>query len=161
MDVFTSYELDKRSLGKEKAKAKNKKYTRKAITAYIVTNVVTSALQTLFDAFRDYDEDEKDEEYWKKLMISNFLSNTSIINKLPYLNAFGSIISGFTPSRTDVDWMNDSVKAVKAIYKCFAEGESAEPAVRYTLKALSDASGVAGYNVYRDVYALFELFNGD
>ena len=161
MDVFTSYELDKRSLGKEKAKAKNKKYIRKAITAYIVTNVVTSALQTLFDAFRDYDEDEKDEEYWKKLMISNFLSNTSIINKLPYLNAFSSIASGFTPSRTDVDWMNDSVKAVKAIYKCFAEGKSVEPAIRYTLKTLSDASGVAGYNLYRDVYALYELIDGD
>lgn len=161
MDVFTSYELDKRSLGKEKAKAKNKKYIRKAITAYIVTNVVTSALQTLFDAFRDYDEDEKDEEYLTKLMLENFLSNSSIINKIPYLNAFSSIISGFTPSRTDVDWMNDSVKAVKAIYKCFAEGKSVEPAIKYTLKTLSDASGIAGYNLYRDIYALYELFNGD
>jgi hypothetical protein len=161
MDVFTSYELDKRSLGKEKAKAKNKKYIRKAITAYIVTNVVTSALQTLFDAFRDYDEDEKDEEYLTKLMLENFLSNSSIINKIPYLNAFSSIISGFTPSRTDVDWMNDSVKAVKAIYKCFAEGKSVEPAIRYTLKTLSDASGIAGYNLYRDIYALYELIDGD
>ena len=159
MDVFISYELDKRSIGKEKAKAKNKTYQRKALTAFIVTNVVTSALQTLFDAFRDYDEDEKEEEYWMKLMLGNFASNISILNKIPYINLLISTIQGFTPSRIDTDWMSNSIKAGKAMYKLFTGEGSTEKTIKYLLKALSDISGIAAYNVYRDIYALYELFN--
>jgi hypothetical protein len=158
-DVFTSYVLDKRSMGKEKAKEKNKKYMRKAITAFIVTNVVTSALQTLFDAFRDYDEDDKDEEYWRKLMLGNFASNVSLLNKIPYINLMVSVIQGFTPSRTDTDWMTNTMRAFKEIYKLFNGEGSSEKALRNTLKALSDSTGIAAYNVYRDIYALIELFN--
>jgi hypothetical protein len=54
--------------------------------------------------------------------------------------------------------MNDSVKAVRAIYKCFTEGGETEKAMRYTLKTLSDSTGIAAYNVYRDIYALYKLF---
>ena len=161
MDVFTSYELDKRSMGKEKAKEKNKKYIRKAVTAYIVTNIVTSALQSVFDAFRDYDEDEKDEEYWLKLMLTNFLSNSSVLGKTPLGNIVMSTLQGFTPSRMDVDWLNSATKTGKEVYKLFTGEGSTEKAVRNALKTLSDSTGIAAYNLYRDIYALYKLFADD
>jgi hypothetical protein len=159
MDVFVSYELDKRSMGKEKAKEKNRVYRRKAITALIVTNAVTATLQTLFDAFRDYDEDDKDEEYWAKLMLTNFFSNSSVLAKTPYGNIFMSVLQGFTPSRMDVDWLNSGIKMSKEMYKLFTGEGSTEKAIKNALKLLSDTSGIAAYNVYRDIYAFYELFN--
>jgi hypothetical protein len=159
MDVFVGYELDKRSMGKKAAKEKNRKYRRKAITAFIATNVVTTILQSVFDAFRDYDEEDKDEEYWTKLMLTNFLSNTSVLNKLPYISNISSILQGFTPSRVDTDWMVSAVKAGKEMYKLFTGEGSTEKAIKNALKVLSDSTGIAAYNVYRDIQAMYELFD--
>ena len=161
MDAFTSYELDKRSVGKEKAKEKNKKYIRKVMTAYIITNVVTATLQSLFDAFRDYDEDEKDEEYWMKLMLTNFASNSSVLGKTPLGNIVLSVVQGFTPARMDVDWLNSFVKTGKQVYKLFTGEGNSEKAVRNALKTLSDSTGIAVYNVYRDIFALYKMFADD
>ena len=157
-DLFVSYKLDSRRMGKEAAKQKNAKYIRKAIVAYAVTNIVTTAISTMFDAFRDYDEDDKDEEYILKLMLENFASNSSFINKIPYINLFVSIISGFSASRVETDWMESTTKGVKEIYKLLTGEGSGEKAFKHILKALSDASGIAAYNLYRDIMALYKLF---
>jgi hypothetical protein len=159
MDVFVGYELDKRSMGKKAAKDKNRKYQRKAITAFVATNVVTTILQSVFDAFRDYDEEDKDEEYWTKLMLTNFLSNTSVLNKLPYISNISSILQGFTPSRVDTDWMVSAVKAGREMYKLFTGEGSTEKAIKNALKVLSDSTGIAAYNVYRDIQSMYELFD--
>ena len=158
-DLFVSYKLDSRRMGKEAAKQKHGKYIRKGITAYVVTNVVTTVIASMFDAFRDYDEEDKDEEYITKLMLENFATNTSFINKIPYINLFVSIISGFSPSRVETDWMESASKGVKELYKLMTGEGSGEKAFKYLLKALSDSTGIAGYNLYRDVRAFIELFN--
>ena len=158
-DLFVSYKLDSRRMGKEVAKQKHGKYMRKAITAYVVTNVVTSMLATMFDAFRDYDEEEKDEAYLLRLMLENLATNSSFINKIPYINQFTSIISGFTPSRVETDWMKNASDAIKEIFKLLVGEGSGEKAFEKTLRALSDGTGIAGYNLYRDVRAFIELFN--
>ena len=149
--ITVAYGTNDWSMGKKEAWHKNKKYVRKAITAFVVTSLVTTALQSVFDAFRDYDEDDKDEEYWAKLLMENFLLNMSFLNKIPYLNNIFSIISGFTPSRVDTDWMGNSVKGIKEIGKLFAGEGSSHKAIVYILKTLSDMSGIAGYNLYRDL----------
>ena len=158
-DLYVSYKLDTRRMGKEAAKTKHQKYIRKAITAYVMTNVVTTMLATAFDAFRDYDEEDKDEEYIAKLMIENFATNTSFINKIPYVNLLISIASGFSASRVETDWMESAVKGTKEIFKLLAGEGSREKAFKYLLKALSDATGIAGYNLYRDAMALYNLFD--
>ena len=157
-DLFVSYKLDSRRMGKEAAKQKNGKYIRKAITAYVVTNIVTSALATMFDAFRDYDEEDKDEEYITKLFLENFATNTSVINKIPYINLFVSIISGFSASRVETDWMEATTKSIKELYKVITGEGSGEKAFKYMLKALSDGTGISVYNLYRDAMALYKLF---
>jgi hypothetical protein len=158
-DLFVSYKLDSRRMGKEAAKRKHGKYMRKAITAYVVTNVVTTMLATLFDAFRDYGEEDKDEKYIAKLMLENFATNTSFINKIPYVNLFVSILSGFSASRVETDWMESATKGTKEIFKLVSGEGSGEKAFKYMLKSLSDATGIAGYNIYRDIRAFLELFD--
>ncbi len=158
-DLYVSYKLDARRMGKEAAKEKHQKYIRKAITAYVVTNVVTTLLASAFDAFRDYDEDDKDEEYITKLLLENFATNTSFINKIPYANLLISIVSGYSASRVETDWMESAVKGVKELVKYIAGEGSGEKAFKHLLKALSDSTGIAGYNLYRDVKAFLELLD--
>ena len=158
MDVFVEQALDARSMGKKEAWKKNGKYVRKVVTAFVITNVVTSALQSVFDAFRDHYEDDKDEKYWAKLMLENFILNTSFLNKIPYFNTIISVLSGFSASRFDTDWASDASKMIKELSKLSDGKGSVEKAIRYALKAFSDTSGIAAYNVYRDIYALYELF---
>lgn len=157
-DLYVSYKLDSRRMGKQAAKEKNQKYIRKAITAYVVTNVVTTLLASAFDAFRDYDEDDKDEEYITKLLLENFATNTSFINKIPYVNLLISIISGFSASRVETDWMESAVKGIKELVKYIAGEGSGEKAFKHLLKAASDATGIAGYNLYREAMALYNFF---
>jgi hypothetical protein len=157
-DLYVSCKLDERRMGKKAAREKNQKYIRKAITAYVITNVVTTLIASVFDAFRDYDEEDKDEEYIAKLMLENFALNSSFINKIPYVNLIISIAQGFSASRVETDWMESTVKGIKEIFKLFSGEGSGEKAFKHLLKALSDATGIAGYNIYRDVMALYKLF---
>ena len=160
-DILVSTHLEARETNWKNAVRKNGKYIRKAITAYVVTNIVTSALQSVFDAFRDYDEDDKDEKYWAKLMLENFAVNSSVFAKIPYINLFVSALQGFTASRADTEWMNSTIKAGKEIYKLMSGSGDPEKLLRYMLKAGSDVTGVAAYNVYRDVVAFYMFLTGN
>jgi hypothetical protein len=181
-DVFVTNKLDKRAYGKEYSFNKNKKRTRKAITAYAVTGLVTAALQTMFDAFRDYDEEDKDEKYILMSLLSNFLSNVSFAEKIPYINfisdatteGFASIydivtgakkgdkiskyFTAFEASRMETSWITSYVSALKELAKLTTEDGDWEKVLKNILKALSDSTGVAAYNIYRDVMAFIEMF---
>ena len=156
-DIFVSYKLDKRGMGKEAARTKNRKYMRKAITSFVVSNAVSALIMSMYDAFRDYDEDDKDEKYIATLMIENFASNVSFINKIPYLNLMISALQGFTNSRIETDWMQSTTKALNQIIRLIEGEGDVEKLLNYSLKAVSDASGVAFYNILRDAKALYEL----
>ena len=160
-DIFVSTQLEARETNLKEAMRKNGKYVRKAITAYVMTNIVTTVLQSLFDAFRDYDEDDKDEKYWAKLMLENFAVNSSMFAKIPYINLFVSTLQGFTASRADTDWMNSTVKTGKEIYKLMTGSGDPEKLLKYLLKAGSDVTGIAAYNVYRDIMAFYMFLAGN
>ena len=161
-DIFVSTSLEARETNLKTAMQKNGKYIRKAITAYVVTNIVTTILQSVFDAFRDYDEDEKDEGYWTRLMLENFAVNSSMFAKIPYINLAVSAIQGFSASRADADWMNNTVKAGKEIVKLMSGDGDPIKLLNYVLKSGSDVTGIAAYNIYRDILALYmNLFGED
>ena len=149
-DAFISYELDKRSIGKKAASKKNGKYIRKTIIAYTVTAMATSLLGGAFDALRDDDEEEKDAAYYAMLFGGNFLLDLSIINKLPYFNMFYSVIQGFTPGRTDADWMTELSKAVTY----FLNGKNSKALIQMA-KFVSDATGIPIYNLLREVMTVY------
>lgn len=160
-DMFVTLKLDVRSMGKKAAWEKNKKYIRKGITAFVATGVANAVLNSLFSAFYDYDEDDKDEEYWLKLMLGNLQSELHLYNKIPYINAISSAVAGFSSSRMDTKWLEDSTKAIKELLKLMAGEGSGEKFAKYALKGGSEASGIGIYNLLRDIEAFYELFNGD
>ena len=154
-DAYMQYRLDARRLGKGESIKKNGKRIARILTAYTMTNAVASLVESAFDALRDDEEEEMDVATFMKYYISNFANDMSITAKIPYIKELHSAIQGFSSSRTDTQWMEETTKAITAWYKFVSEGKGKpKTIIRYSLKAISDLSGLPFYNAYRDTMAV-------
>jgi hypothetical protein len=161
MDTAMQYSLDKKAYGKEEARKKNGKKIRKVIAAYVITNAVAALVESGFDAFREDDEEEEmNIEEFMKIYLKNFAMDLSIGNKLPYVKELYSLMQGYSSSRMDTQWMEYLSSAVTTWGKILSgEGEGkGDKAIKDILKLLSNISGYAFYNIYRDFMAtLYKL----
>ncbi len=154
MDCVITTSLDKRKNGKGALK-RNFKRNSRVFMAYIITNMVAALIESCFDAFRNEDEEEDDLVEFTKHYLTNFASDMSIIGKIPYLKEIPSLLQGYSPSRTDTQWMESFVYAGEAWAKIFTgEGEGkGVKVVEHSLRAFSNVSGLAFFNAYRDLMA--------
>ena len=154
-DAYIELSLDTRRMGKNEAWKKNGKKIARVLTAYTMTNALAALVESAFDAFRDDDDEEMDMATFMKLYLGNFASDMSITAKIPYIKEVHSAIKGFTSSRSDTQWMEEMTKSIRTWYKIFAEGKGKPAtAIKYSIKTISDLSGLAFYNLYRDAMAL-------
>lgn len=151
MDMAIQFSLDKKTIGKKEAWEKNSKKIRKVITSYVVTNAVAALVESAFDAYRDNDDEEDNIEEFFKAYFKNFFFDNSIGNKIPYVKEIYSALQGYSSSRMDTQWM-------EYLYSIF-NTKSGDKRVKYGLRLLSNISGFAFYNIYRDVLAT--LYNLD
>ena len=161
LDAFTTYNRDKKTLGKKEARKKNGKKIRKVITAYAITNMVAALVETAFDAFRDEDNEEMEASDFVKLYFKNFLLDMSIGNKLPYIKELYSILQGYSSSRMDTQWMVSLVNSWDYIKKIGEGDPDWDKTIKQILKLTSQLTGVSVYNPYRDGKALIDLFLED
>ena len=164
-DAYMEYSLDSRRMGKKEALKKNGKRIARILFAYTMTNALAALVESGFDALRDDDDEEMDMLAFMKYYLSNFAYDMSITAKIPYVKELHSIIQGFGSSRTDTQWMEETTKAIKTWYKV-ATTDKGKPstAIKYSIKAFSDFSGLPIYNVYRDTMATlnkFDLFSAE
>lgn len=156
MDCVITTNLDKRENGKGAFK-RNFKRNSRVFIAYVTTNMLAALVESCFDVFRDDEEDEDEETLveFTRHYLTNFTSDMSIIGKIPYLKELPSLLQGYSPSRTDTQWMESLVYAGEAWKKIFTgEGEGkGVKAVEHSLRAFSNVSGLAFFNVYRDLMA--------
>ena len=152
-DAYMEYSLDARRMGKKEAVRKHSKRIGRIIFAYTMTNAVAALVESAFDALRDDDDEEMDVAAFMKLYFSNFANDMSITAKIPFIKEFHSVIQGFSISRTDAQWMEEMTKAITTWYKIFNGKGNAKTAIKYSIKAISDLSGLPIYNVYRDAMA--------
>jgi len=154
-DAYIQTGLDARELGsKKKALKKNGKMIGRVITAYTVTNAVAALVESGFDALRDDDEEEMDIAEFLKLYLSNFASDMSIVGKIPYLKDGISILQGYSPSRTDVQWMQSAYYTLLGISKHLKGEGNPETTIKNGIKTSSYLSGLPFYNAYRDAKAI-------
>ncbi len=162
MDVYYDFALAKRKDGFKKAffNKENGKRLARTMVAYTVTNAVTALLELGFEVFRDEDED-KDPEELMKMYLENLALNSSVLNKIPYIKDGISLLQGFSSSRMDTQWMQYFAYAAKGYAKLFSGEGNAYTTAKNTLKALSYGFGVPGYNLARDVVALWNETIGE
>lgn len=158
-EAFYQAAIDKRKNGKGVLK-RNAGNIARAVTVYALTSATVALFQTFIDNFRDNDDDEKYlEDYWNQYK-ENFFSDVSLFSKIPYVKDYISNKQGFNSSRTETLWMENMVKAVNYAKKA-QEGKDGAGLKSLTnaLKALSDLTGLPGYNQYRDAVATLDSFN--
>ena len=162
-DAYMGLTLDARRIGKKEAWKKNGMRVARTVAAYTMTNALAALVESAFDAYRD--DEEEDLIAFMKLYFKNFAFDMSIGSKIPYVKEAYSFMQGFGSSRSDTQWMENMTKAITTWYKIFNGKKNAPTtAIKYSIKAISDLSGLPFYNFYRDTMATldkFELFTAD
>jgi hypothetical protein len=174
--------LDMKRYGKKEGFAKNFKNLFMTATAYTLTSAVTSILNTAVQAFRDRkDEEEKDLDYYVKNTVKNFITDSLIIGKIPYVKEAVSLYQGFSSTNPLTLWLESAFNAVEfwkksqkpakldrykkpetiAKYQAKHEESVAKNQLRAfeeLLKSISYVSGFAVYNQYRDLMSAIDLY---
>lgn len=144
----------------------------KAVAAYTIAGIATSAASAVMDAFR-YDDDDTDwVDVWIEYFKKNMIDNLNPLNMLPYIKdvwpllynaAMGESEYGSTNSRMDMELWTSAANLISEVMK-IADGSSNRTTYGKSmlgLKFLSQATGMPLYNMTRDTVALTNQFHDD
>lgn len=154
MSSFTDYKKDISSgMSKVEALKKHRTKIARVMAAYIMTAIAAGAIEGAMGAWRDDDDDEK--SAMKKLKdntISSMIDNLRLYNKIPYVKDAITIFQGFDVNRMDTEFISSAAYAVKRWEKRFEGKETMLYGdMFYTVKALSQATGLPFGNAMREV----------
>lgn len=154
MDVCYDWSMTKRQKGSAAAYKKHGKRLARVFMTYTVTNMITALVESGFDAWRD-DEDMEPEEF-VEVFFENFARNMDVLGKIPYWKEIIGALQGFTQSRLETQWMQYTVYALNGMVKLLnGEGGNAYTTLRNAIRALSSASGLPVYNLWRELESVF------
>lgn len=153
---------------------KAKKKLARTVAALLISGVVNSAVQSIWDAVRD---DDKDKEYWEKSLSafigydpesdtfwkglkSYFDSNVGTMlnpgSYLPFFKDAVSLLQGYDVSRMDMDAIDGTITAAQSWVKAVS-GEGKKTTGYTTMRLIENAAkllGVPLYNIERDLTAI-------
>ena len=158
LDAVSNWEQTKRS---GKAVKQASLFAARAFTVYAVSQVITSIVESVFDAMRDEDDYESFWEKWKQAEFGwdgNLIQDLAPWNKLPFLRDAVSIIQGFSNKRMDTEWMEYWMQAINAVIKDFKDGDFRWGTAFKAMRALSTVTGLPVANTARDAIALWNTF---
>ena len=179
MNSYTQFSQEARRTGdKGKAWSKTKGAIMRGITAYSVTAVAAALAESLWDAWRDDDEYETFMDKFLQALFGwdgNLAQDLFPFSKIPYLKDVTSILTGYDVDRMDME----SIKNLYDAYQIMSEkirlktGKQEDPtsityygkmtdygAISKALKALSQATGLPGYSLTREVIDIWNHTGG-
>lgn len=174
MNSYTQFSQEARRTGdRGKAWSKTKGAIMRGLTAYSVTAVAAALAESLWDAWRDDDEYETFMDKFLQALFGwdgNLAQDLFPFSKIPYLKDITSILTGYDVDRMDME----SFKNLYDVYQILSEkillktGKKDKPtsityygkmtdygAISKALKALSQATGLPGYSLTREVIDLW------
>lgn len=179
MNSYTQFSQEARRTGdRGKAWSKTKGAIMRGLTAYSVTAVAAALAESLWDAWRDDDEYETFMDKFLQALFGwdgNLAQDLFPFSKIPYLKDVTSILTGYDVDRMDME----SIKNLYDAYQILAEkirlktGKQEDPtsityygkmtdygAISKALKALSQATGLPGYSLTREVIDIWNHTGG-
>ena len=158
LDAVSQWQRAKRG-GQSKTEAG--KRAARAFVVYGLSQVLASIVESVFSAMRDDDDYESFAEKWVQAEFGwdgNLMQDLWLHNKLPVVRDVVSILEGFSNKRMDTEWVEDFVRAYKAVKKDFEAGEIRWGTAYSVLRAMSTMSGLPMGNAARDSVALWNTF---
>ncbi len=146
--------------------AGSKRFFKRILKAYVVTNVVNAAVQSFMDAFRDKKDD--DTTYWERWLEDykdNVKDNLNPIQLIPYLKDILSIVQGYDVNRLDMQGLSKLFAGVKNVQKYAIDADYREnhtwlEAAESLMSGISSVTGIPIYNVERDFKAIYNTTTG-
>lgn len=146
--------------------AGSKRFFKRILKAYVVTNVVNAAVQSFMDAFRDKKDD--DTTYWERWLEDykdNVKDNLNPIQLIPYLKDILSIVQGYDVNRLDMQGLSKLFAGVKNMQKYATDADYREDhtwleAAESLMSGISSVTGIPIYNVERDFKAIYNTTTG-
>ena len=142
----------------------------RAAFALIATNTVNALAQSLVDAWRDDDDDEywnkfwkaftgldgSEESAWEKAMAAvlsgNFGSGLNPAGYIPVAKDLLSLAQGYDVSRADADIMSDIINASKKFSESLKDGKTTVARASFDLsKQVAKVFGISLPNIERDI----------
>ena len=184
LDKFMQYVIDAKKLGKGAAWKKHGNAITRSLVVYSVTNLAAALAESIIDAFRDDDDDPWFEKFmqalwgdWsevkdaksalKALYGGNFMSDMTVVGKIPVLKDVISALQGYdiggrmdtqviTSIKTMLEIWNEkwdlaAGRLDKATKATWYGNMTTWGAIYKSLQALSQASGLPAYNAARDL----------
>lgn len=171
LDAESQFSNAKRSTGSSKAAwAKTGSLVKKAVTAYMTTQILAAVVEALADAFRD-DEEKPFGEKFLDAAWQNLLSDLMPLNKIPVLNDIVSLVMSkfgvgyFSTSDMSTDYLNTLSKAWDAWADIIKNGDEADKTLYYAIfnstKFASQFTGLPISNAMREVVTIWNNTAGN
>ena len=146
--------------------AGSKRFFKRILKAYVVTNVVNAAVQSFMDAFRDKKDD--DTTYWERWLEDykdNVKDNLNPIQLIPYLKDILSIVQGYDVNRLDMQGLSKLFAGVRNVQKYATDADYREDhtwleAAESLMSGISSVTCIPIYNVERDFKAIYNTTTG-
>ena len=146
--------------------AGSKRFFKRILKAYVVTNVVNAAVQSFMDAFRDKKDD--DTTYWERWLEDykdNVIDNLNPVQLIPYMKDILSIAQGYDVNRLDMQGLSKLFAGVRNVQKYATDADYREKhtwleAAESLMSGISSVTGIPIYNVERDFKAIYNTTTG-
>lgn len=132
----------------------------RTVAACTATAVVTAAVASVADAFRDDDEEKAWGEKWVENFKANTIDGINPLNNIPYVKEITSFMDGYDSERMDMAGVSSLITGIQQAYK-YAKGDSKKTlygVLKSLARGISQVSGVPAYNVLRELETLANQF---
>lgn len=132
----------------------------RTVAACTATAVVTAAVASVADAFRDDDEEKAWGEKWVENFKANTIDGINPLNNIPYVKEITSFMDGYDSERMDMAGVSSLITGIQQAYK-YAKGDSKKTlygVLKSLARGVSQVSGVPAYNVLRELETLANQF---
>lgn len=165
-----SYNMLLESAIEDLNEGKTMKRTSRAVTAFVLSALATSAAAAVVDAMRKTRDDEDWWKVWLENLKQNMADNVNPFNLLPVVKDVsagifnlltGQSTFGQSGNRFDIEAISTIVNAIQALSKMI-EGESTKTGygnfMTIVAKPFSQVTGIPAYNAFKDLVALYNTF---
>lgn len=181
MNLVSEYMQERRTSGPQTAWAKCGPGIARGIAVYLASAAVNAIVESAADAWRDDDEYMTYWEKWLAKMFGedsffdgNLYGDLSILSKLPVVKDALSVLRGEDASRMETEGLASLYQFAQTTYsKIQSLAEDGEDVTKVTeygwlmqgLRAASQLTGIPGYNMTREIAAIwnntFGKFTGE
>lgn len=180
LNMYSEFSNESRRTSKQAAWQKLGNKIMSGFAVYVVSQALSAAVESIADAWRDDDEYMTFMEKWMNKMFGehffdgNLAGDLSVIQKLPIAKDLLSALQGEESTRMEMEGMASVYTFLKTSFsKIQTALENGEDVGKVTgwgwieqgLRAVSQVSGLPGYNLTREVVAMWNntigAFTGD